>query len=39
MVNGEVVKFNYTEDVAGNYRYRGAVENHNTLRHDDDTKS
>ena len=38
MVNGEVVKFKYPEFVADHYRYRGAVENHNTLRYDDRTK-
>ena len=39
MVNGEIVKFNYPEVVAYHYRYRGEVENHNALRHDDGTKS
>ena len=34
MVNREVTKFNYPEVVVGHYRYRGAVVNHNTLRHD-----
>ena len=38
MVNGEIVKFKYPELVAYHYRYRGAVENHNTLRHYDRTK-
>ena len=38
MVNEEVVKFKYPEVVADNYRYRGAVENHNVLRHDGRTK-
>ena len=32
--NGGVVKFKYPEVVAGNYRYRGEVDNHNALRHD-----
>ena len=39
MVNGEVVKFKYPEVVADHYRYRGGVENHLLLRHDDRTKS
>ena len=39
MMNGEVVKFKYPEVVADHYRYRGAVENHNALRHDGVTKS
>ena len=39
MVNGEVVKFKYPEVVSDHYRYRGAVDNHNALRHDDGTKS
>ena len=34
MVNGEVVKFKYPEDVAYHYISRGAVDNHNSLRHD-----
>ena len=38
MVNREVTKFNYPEVVVGHYRYREAVDNHNTLRHDDGTK-
>ena len=33
VVNGEVVKFKYPEVVSDHYRYRGAVENHNALRH------
>ena len=39
MVNGELVKFKYPEVVADHYRYRGAVDNHNALRHDVWTKS
>ena len=39
MVNGEVVKSKYAEVVADHHRYRGAVENHNSLRHDGGTKS
>ena len=39
MVNGEIVKFKYPEVVSDHYRYRGAVDNHNALRHDDGTKS
>ena len=39
ILNGEVVKFNYLEVVADHYKYRGAVYNHNSLRHDDGTKS
>ena len=39
MVNGEVVKFQYSAVVADHYRYRGAVDNHNALRHDGGTKS
>ena len=39
MVNGEIVKFKYPEVVADHYRYRGAVENHNALRHYGGTKS
>ena len=35
----EVVKFKYTEVVADNYIYRGAVENCNALRNDGRTKS
>ena len=38
MMNGEIVKFKYHEVVANHYRYRGAVENHNALRHDGGTK-
>ena len=38
-MNGEIIKFKYPEVVAYNYRYRGAVENHNALRHDGGTKS
>ena len=38
MVNGEIVKFKYPKVVADHYRYRGAVENHNALRHDGGTK-
>ena len=39
MVNGEVVKFKYTEVVADNYIYRGAVDKYNALRHYGGTKS
>ena len=39
MVNGEVLKFNYLEIVADHYRYMGAMDNHNALRHDGGTKS
>ena len=39
MVNWEIVKFQYPEVVADHYRYRGAVENHNALSHDNGTKS
>ena len=39
MVNGEVFKFKYPTIVADNYRYRGTVENHNSLSHDNGTKS
>ena len=39
MVNGEIVKFRYPEVVLDHYRYRRAVDNHNTLSHDGDTKS
>ena len=38
MVSEEVVKLKYPEVVADHFRYRGAVENHNDLRHDDGTK-
>ena len=34
MANGGIVKFKHPEVVADLYRYRGAVENHNSLRHD-----
>ena len=34
MDNTEIVKFKYPEVVADNYRYRGALENHNALIHD-----
>ena len=37
-VNGEIVKFNYPEVVADHDRYRGKVDNHNALRHDERTK-
>ena len=39
MENREVFKFKYPEVFANNYRYRGAVDNHNFLRHDGGTKS
>ena len=39
MVNGWVVNFKYPEVVANSYRYRGVVENHNSLRHGGSTKS
>ena len=32
MVNGNLFKFKYTEVFADNYRYRGALDNHNALR-------
>ena len=38
MVNGDLVKLKYPEVVEDNYIYRGAVENHNVLRHDGGTK-
>ena len=38
MVNGEIVKFKYTEVVADNYRYMGVVENNNALMYDGRTK-
>ena len=38
IVNGEIFKFKYPEVVADHYRYRGALENHNVLRHDGGTK-
>ena len=34
MVNGEVVEFKYPHIVADHYRYRGVVDNNNSLRHD-----
>ena len=39
MVNGDVFKLKYPGVVADYYRYRGKVDNHVALRHDDDTKS
>ena len=33
LVNGEVVKFNYSEVVVDHYRYRRSVRNHNALMH------
>ena len=39
MVNGEIFKFKYPEVVAYHYRYRGAVDNHNSLSLDGKTKS
>ena len=38
MVNVELVKFKYPEVVLGHYRYMGAVENRNYLRHGGRTK-
>ena len=38
VVNGEVVKFKYPAVFACHYRYRGSVENHNSLRHNGRTK-
>ena len=38
MVNGDIVKFKYPEVVVDHYIYRGAVENHNALRHDGGAK-
>ena len=38
-MNGVVVKFKYPEFVSDHYRYRGAVDNQNSLRHDGGTKS
>ena len=38
IVHGEAIKLNYP-DFSGNYRYRGAVDNHNVLRDDGGTKS
>ena len=37
MANEEIFKFKYPEVVVVNYRYRGAVDNHNALRHDGST--
>ena len=37
MLNGEVVKFNNIKIVTENYRYRGAVYNYNSLRHNGGT--
>ena len=39
MVNGDIVKFKYPEVVVDHYIYRGAMENHNGLRHYGGTKS
>ena len=39
MANGDIFKSRYPEVVADHYRYRGAVENHNALRHDGRTKA
>ena len=39
MANGEVVYFKYPKVVADRYRYSGAVDNHNALRHDGETNS
>ena len=39
IINREVVQFNYPEFVADNYRYRGAVDNHNALGYDGRTRS
>ena len=39
MVNVEEVKFKYPEVVDDYCRFRGVVENHNVLRHDNRTKS
>ena len=33
MANGEGVNFKYPVAVADHYKYRGAVDNHNILRH------
>ena len=33
-MNGEIVKLKCPEVDADHYRYRGAVDNHNALRHD-----
>ena len=38
-LNGEIVNFKYNEIVVDNNSYRGAVENHNALRHYGGTKS
>ena len=38
MVNGEVVKFKYPEVVVDHYRYRGAVDNHDSSIHVGGTK-
>ena len=38
MVNGDVVKFKYPKVVADHYTYRGAVDNHNSMRHYGRTK-
>ena len=38
-MNAEAVKFKYPEVVADHYKYRGAMDNHNALRHDGGTKS
>ena len=38
MLNGGIVKFDYPEVVADNYRYRGAVFNHNALSRYDRNK-
>ena len=38
IVNGEVYKLDYPEVVAGYYKYRREVDNHNALRHDGGTK-
>ena len=34
IVNGEVFHFKYTKVIADHYRYRGAVDNHNSFRRD-----
>ena len=39
LVNGRILKFNYPGVVAYHYRYKGVVENHNTLRYHGRTKS
>ena len=39
MVNGEVVKFKYPDVVSDHYKYRGAVDNHNSPRCGDRNKS